>query len=386
MKVLYACNFGQGTGYARAAEDYCAALHQAGVSLEIQPLLPWQKEGLDSRGRALLPCVRGWDGFMSSGEAPTHVVLHANPRWCLEYAWDLAVQNPAAPMIAYTTWETGRAPSDLCRRLEDTFDLLLVPSRFCASAFRSGGFPADRIRRVPHCFDPTDWNEWPGREPQLAAGPPARPFTFISVLSWNARKNPAGLLRAYLTAFYAEQNVLLKLLVPSYNEADVTALKIGAQLEAYPNLEIVTRLSEIGYREFFESADCYVTATRGEGWDLPAFDAATMGLPVIAPLFGGQADYLETYERFSWVPNQLTPAILPLSPDGSGGARLIGPDFLTGLAFWAEPDLRALREAMRSLAAGWLPGWAGRRSWFEEQFSYDVVGKNFAQILEGFTK
>jgi glycosyltransferase involved in cell wall biosynthesis len=40
------------------------------------------------------------------------------------------------------------------------------------------------------------------------------------------------------------------------------------------------------------AGDAYVSLTHGEGWGLGAFDAATLGKPVIITGWGGQLDYL----------------------------------------------------------------------------------------------
>lgn len=354
------------------------------MALEIQPILDFDVERLDERSREweLLPLVIGYaPDFV--GDKPSHVIIHAQPRWCLEHVPTFRQKYPDAVLAAYTTWEAWPAPVPLCRELSEAFDLLIVPSRFCADAFAEGGFPIHRLRVLPHCFDPEKWPEVPERVAWDG------PFAFIWVGNWSGRKNPFGLLRAYLTEFTNEEAVLLRLLTPSYIEADVDALRVSAQLSSYPQVEIVPGISDAAYWHFFADADCYVTASRGEGFGLPAFDAACMGLPVIAPAFGGSRDFLGHYPRSTPYPYQLTPCVLPLTPDGAGGAKLVGPDFLTGRQCWAEPDLSALRRCMRSAYEGAREGRArppSGRHLFEDRYSYETVGRQFVKILKTFLK
>jgi glycosyltransferase involved in cell wall biosynthesis len=42
---------------------------------------------------------------------------------------------------------------------------------------------------------------------------------------------------------------------------------------------------------FFAESDCYVSAARAEGFDLPAFDAAMVGLPILLSESGGPQDF-----------------------------------------------------------------------------------------------
>jgi glycosyltransferase involved in cell wall biosynthesis len=55
-------------------------------------------------------------------------------------------------------------------------------------------------------------------------------------------------------------------------------------------------LTTVQLFELYNFADVYVTATRAEGWGLPIIEAAASGLPIIAPFYSGQKEYLEYIE------------------------------------------------------------------------------------------
>jgi glycosyltransferase involved in cell wall biosynthesis len=40
------------------------------------------------------------------------------------------------------------------------------------------------------------------------------------------------------------------------------------------------------------TGDCFVSLSHGEGWGLGAFDAATLGKPLLISPYGGPAEYL----------------------------------------------------------------------------------------------
>lgn len=382
MNIRYICNFGKPTGYARAAEDYLTAFARMGVDFAIEPILDIDANLLGPRAAALLPHVVGWSKAETELAPPTHVVIHAQPHVCLDIAVGVRLNFPGVPIIAYTTWETWPAPYELCESLEDSFDLVLVPSDFCKRTLVKGKFPRARCEVVPHCFDPEAWRPTAKRNDKDVC-------TFVSVLSWNARKNPFGLLRAYLTEFEVHEPVVLRLLVPWHIERDIEVLKIGAQLEDYPAVDIENSVSDAGYEAFLRSGDCYVTASRGEGWDLPLFDAVTATIPVIAHQFGGARDYLTAYPGWREYGFQMTPTILPITDRGSG-ARLLGPEFVTGRQAWAEPDLAALRTKMRGFYDEWHGGTERElpfnpRVILESAFSYGTVGQRYVRILGDFT-
>jgi hypothetical protein len=62
----------------------------------------------------------------------------------------------------------------------------------------------------------------------------------------------------------------------------------------WPNLYVVpASLTREQLLRLHGSADCYVSCERGNGWDLPAFDSMTMGIPVVAANFGASTMFLD---------------------------------------------------------------------------------------------
>jgi hypothetical protein len=251
--------------------------------------------------------------------------------------------------------------------------------------------PKEKILTLPHTYDPAHWPVVKKRRDS--------PFTFYSVLGWSERKNPIGLLKAYFSAFSAEDDVVLRIKTTGYSRDDVELLKasVGYSAEELPKLEILTEhLSHEDMVWFHSVGHVFVTAARGEGWNLPAFEASVMGNRVIAPDWGGHLEYLEGHEGYYPVPCQMTPAVSPPVPgemvEGSNivAMRRNAPAGITARQHWAEPDLIQLGYIMRDLYCGYeaygpdVPNadYLSHQGKFEERYCYDVIGSMLKEILD----
>lgn len=378
MRVRYYGPFGKPTGYAQAGHDYLAALAKAGVELDIWPMFEANDADLPERYHHLTQYLDRPD------DLPTHIVVHTIPKYA-DVVLDDMGQQPEVPKTLITTWETTLIGRDTAEMLNGVFDLVVVPSEWNAEVFRQSG--VERVCVVPHCYDPTAW--------PMSNLRPLRPYTFYTVGVFGERKNLMGLLRAYLTAFTAKDDVLLKICTPYVTTEDVQYLVQRIGLEDLPPVEFLgvgQRLTEKELWELHASSHCYVTATRGEAWGLGAFEAAIMGNPVISPGFGGHRDFLQHYSGWHEVPYQLTPAIADavqvVNPITIGGFKIMpmaagAPLGIAGDQSWAEPDLSYLQSLMRSLVNAPARQQHGHcRSFFDERFGYERVAKDFIQALE----
>jgi glycosyltransferase involved in cell wall biosynthesis len=83
------------------------------------------------------------------------------------------------------------------------------------------------------------------------------------------------------------------------------------------------------------SFDCYVLATRGEGWGMPIIEAMACGLPVIATEWSAHLDFFHAGVGFPIEVERLVPAI----------ARC---PYYHGLR-WAQPSYENLRQQLRKV-------------------------------------
>lgn len=372
MRLRYYGYYSRLTGYGRAARDYLAALARTGVDLEIVDLGSAGGE----RGRSPEPRYRYLDervvgtglslggiSLVDKDPSPDVAIYHATPRTLSSVPWP----ERSTKRVALTTWETARLPDEYARPLFENYDQIIVPSTYSYEAIRCSRYvwnatPGDavgretlrqKVRIVPHCFDPHFWVRSP------APRPGSDRTRFYTIGAWGERKNPLGVLRAYLRAFTNEDKTTLVMLLDGADFAAIRATLAcsGLPAAALPQIMIPSEsaLDEQQLLELHQGGDCFVSATRGEGWGLGMFEAAVMGNAVIAPARGGQADFLSDYYRAFLVPAHLTPCFGSevrgaISTDQDGNlvqsSTVAIPPGVTCKQDWLEPDIGRIAEMM----------------------------------------
>ena len=114
-----------------------------------------------------------------------------------------------------------------------------------------------------------------------------------------------------------------------------------AQIEALGLRANGGRIAFLHNREFpyhqlgvlYRSADCYVSAGRGEGWDMPLMEAMACGLPSIATDWGAHTEFV--HDGISY----------PLRIRGLVPADARAP-YYKGFR-WADPDPEHLAHLLR---------------------------------------
>lgn len=380
VRLLYYCAFAQQNGYARAAHDYCVALHRAGVDLAIRPLYDCDPANLDEQYAELLP--------LATKEMlnPTHAIVHAMPLEAVKFA--SAIPSEVTHRICVTTWETDRVPDEIVDSLTESFGRIIVPSHGVQKAFEAG-YPLAVV--IPHCFDDYLWV--PGEDDDDYDD-----YTFYTVDAHTTRKNLKGLVSAYLTAFEREDSVALRILA-THNGSDVSDMVAmvmdvsGIDTENLPAIYVhdPEYLSLHGLVAFHQAGDCYVTASRGEGFGLGPCEARLVGNYLIAPFYdayyqrrpyNGEAYAVvgrsETpaiaYPEFAWryVGGKRYPALRETKPNGIDGTQM-----------WLEPHLDDLQYQMIKAS----DNREHRRDntltdRLRDDLSYHAIGATFKQLLE----
>lgn len=383
FRIRWWCHYSQLTGYARAARDYLAALDRLDdVELEIACL----SEGCDSpedRYKHLDEYAIPWQDVAGR---PDVEVVHAQPR--LIEALISALPAPQCARLALTTWESFPLPDAYAKALS-TFAAVIVPSTFCEEVVNGHESSLQAVHVVPHCFDE---DFWPMPEPR--AREPRAPVRFYTIGAWGERKNTAGILKAYLHEFSKADRVQLMMLVENADFDELRSLiaRSGISPDDLPELYVPqhTSLSERELVGLHHESDCYVSATRGEGWGLGHFEAAIMGRRIISPLWGGQVDFLRDYGGLDEVATFPTPCFGTESrrtTDGDVARSVVSiAPGMNARQIWAEPNL--------SMLALWMRAYYERgdrtqydpiteRRALEARFGYKTVGPQLAQLLKG---
>lgn len=381
------------SGYGQAAVAYVRALVNADVAVQWIPL-DWapQRMQVGTWQRPLLQQC-GRDGWMAdlpalvertSAPVPYDtIVAHAPPEF-----WPLAFES-GKRNIGYAAWETDRAPAHWLPLMRQA-DTVLVPSAHNRDAFVRSGlsrpiFVVPHLRRHRWCeFSPGD----------IAAaredlGVPAGHRIFYTINAWDPRKALPDLIDAFARAFGETDRVALLIKTdatghsagPLYTRRTTRALATQAISDSAARLGRPTPLIVMHDDKLDADAidlihavgDTYVSLSRGEGFGLGAFEAATLGKPVIMTGWGGHTEYFGD----DWpgaVPYRLAP--VPLWPPDL-------PSYFPSQR-WAEPDITAAARMMRGIlddSAPMLTNAARVRQRIVERYAEPVIVEQFLDAI-----
>ncbi|MFE5320583.1 glycosyltransferase [Paenibacillus sp. NPDC056579] len=231
------------------------------------------------------------------------------------------------------------------------FDAICVPSLHNKRALRRSGVKVP-IFIVPHGVNTRAFHP-KNRKMRLARA--GKRFTFVSIFTFQHRKNPEGLLRAYWREFSAKDKVVLVIKTNGFaryeNERWVKKKisrykkRLGIKKATAPVVVIGRRLKERQLKGLYTLGNAFVLPSRGEGVGLPYLESLASGVPVIATGWGGQMDFLTRRNSFL-VPYRLqNPSVSMRSKHSI--SRKFSSLFAQKGQQWAEPNLNSLRKIMR---------------------------------------
>jgi ADP-heptose:LPS heptosyltransferase/glycosyltransferase involved in cell wall biosynthesis/SAM-dependent methyltransferase len=312
LRVTYSAEVFNATGYGQAARLYIHALHRAGVQVAVTDTAGGPQAVAD----ALVASLLG-----SDDDADFHIFHGIPPYWA-------RAAFPRRRVIAVTVWETDTMPQHWRGPLSHAVDVWL-PCRFNVEVFARG------LGRTPFLL-PHAMAEPPPAGKLALDGVGDGDFVFYAVFEWQDRKNPDGVIEAFLRAFPAPDDAVLVLKCGAGAEQAAPAALAAARQRTGGQGRVVlataawepTRVSALQAR-----GDCYVSLHRGEGWGYPLFEAAARGTPVVATGYSGPLDYLDPAAHWL-VRHQLAPVRQRYA-------------YYQPSMRWAEPDLHHAAEGMR---------------------------------------
>lgn len=164
-------------------------------------------------------------------------------------------------------------------------------------------------------------------------------FMFLFQFDFNsttARKNPVGLIDAYLHAFQPEDGAFLIMKSVHGDEYTADLERLRAKAAGRPDIQIIDRYLPALERDgLMQACDCYVSLHRSEGFGLTMAEAMARGKPVIATGYSGNLDFMNN-ENSYLVPHRLTTLMRDAGPYPAGTT-------------WADPDLGFAAKIMREV-------------------------------------
>lgn len=261
--------------------------------------------------------------------------------------------------------ETDRVSPEWIIRTHKGIDKLIVPSEHAKSGFINTSYEVANNqtghKTVLECKCPVEVVPYPIKttQPKHLDFKTSTSFNFLSVGLLGPRKNIENMVKWFVEEFKDEDVGLvlktarskggamdkeftfnhLKKIVSNFKERKCKVYLLHGDLEE----------SEVHSLYLREDIHAYVTATHGEGYGLPIFEATYSGLPIIATDWSAHTEFLSAPYReggklkekklFAKVNYELKP--IP--------QQAVWKDILVEGSNWAHPDEKSFKEQMRKV-------------------------------------
>ena len=242
---------------------------------------------------------------------------------------DVFNRNTGKYKIGYTMLEVDGLPKDWVEQA-NKMDEIWVPSEFNKITFANSGVKVP-IHVIPLGVDINYFN------PQIKGHKISNKYVFLSVFEWGERKAPEKLLTAFANEFSDSDEVILICKVFN-NDGSINVREEVNKLNLKnkgKNIYFIYNQNIPGYQmgSLYNSADCLVIPTRGEGWGMPILEGMACGLPVITTNWSAQTDFYN--EKYGYPVNVkgLIPAIAKCP-------------YYDGFQ-WSDPDTEHLQYQLR---------------------------------------
>jgi glycosyltransferase involved in cell wall biosynthesis len=208
---------------------------------------------------------------------------------------------PGIPNGLYTFFETDKLQPAWAAKAQE-FDFLVVPSKFNAETLIRSGVTKPILVASPPCDKDVYFK---GYEPFNIESAGKR-TVFYNICQLSTKKGIDLLLRAYYAAFAGVPDdvlLVLKTYINMYDRTNdleivkqyINSIKTRARIPIQkfpPVLPIIYTMTDDEINGLHTRGDCYVNASRAEGWCIPVFDALAHGKTVISHTAQGLGEFV----------------------------------------------------------------------------------------------
>lgn len=368
LKVLFIGTYREVSGWGDAANKYIMALDHVGVDV-IPRVIRIRPEWVEPHPRIL--------ALENQSSHGCNIVIQN----MLPHLMDFNGHFDKNIALFYTeTNNLGR--SNWVSKL-NTMDELWVSSKASVECCAKSNIKKP-VEVIPIPCDPDVYTrEYPSLELPISDDT----FMFYYVGEHSPKKNLQALLIAFHSEFSKNENVCLVLKVGMMGQPDQVvnsvagqfindikgAMRIHDRLDAYLKEILITqRLTDEQLYALHQRGDCFVSPSCGEGWSIPAFDAASFGKPVI--MARKVAPQFLTDENAFLIQSHEEPVLYQHAP-----VR----DIYTSYETWERIDIMELRKTMRlaynNRELSKDKGQEGLK--LPEEYSYESVGNLMKDVL-----
>ncbi|MFZ4672897.1 glycosyltransferase family 1 protein [bacterium] len=190
-------------------------------------------------------------------------------------------KKPGQRFLAYTMIESDFVDPRFVEYL-NFFEAILVPDPFLVEVFQKSGVKPP-IEVIPLAVDLSKFLSKPLKKTLH------KPFVFGNFSGCIFRKDQKILLEAFHEEFGSSEEVLLYLFFRGGDTACIKEIRKYIQSHGLKNVKIESGPKPPrAYIEAFESLDCYVSPSWGEGFSIQPREAMALGIPTIVSRNTGQ--------------------------------------------------------------------------------------------------
>jgi len=249
--------------------------------------------------------------------------------------------------VVFTMWETTELPDRFADRLAQ-FDQVIVPCLHNVELFSQYH---NNVGLVPLGIDPKIWKPCPA--------PKNKKFRFVAGGSSWQRKGLDLVVKAFEALDVVGAELVLK--IPPTVKGEAPAI-------SSPNIKVVDSWLTVAEEyDLYATADCFVAATRGEGFGLMPLQAIAMGIPTIMADNTGHSDFIDLASIR--IPSTPTPANHPAVWNKGNWHEVDVPE-LSRAMVWAMDEKIEMRERSK-----WSATEAAKMTWAKSAKTLcDVAG------------
>tara|TARA_E500000331_G_scaffold356535_1_gene415164 strand:+ start:3632 stop:4822 length:1191 start_codon:yes stop_codon:yes gene_type:complete len=371
MKVLYIGCYRDGTGWANAAQGYILSLDKANVDVVPRFLKLNETQGeVDKRIVELEE---------KSSKNCDVVIQHVLPHY-FDYNGNFDKN------IGLYVTETSNCINTAWPERINLMDEAWVPNLFMATEACKQSLIHTPHYVIPHAFDLSKYQEEyePLQIPEIKDK-----FVFYYIGEATRRKNIGAMLKAFHLEFAPNEDVsiVIKAHIPgqtpvvaeNYLKEMSDKIKEGLKLYQHSSMyhsEIFMGqyLTDEQIMRLHATCDCFVSASFGEAWGIPIFDAMALGKTPICTDSGGPKDFIQGGGYL--VQGRDEPCF---------GASDTFDEIYVGNESWSSPSIIEIMKKMRSAyedkKTRQKKSVEGINTSYE--YSYSNVGKLMKDTLEG---
>jgi len=336
MKILYIGHYKEGSGWSKAATDLIMA---ANTTMDVV----CRNIKLTGYNAQLNPAI------MQLENKPLHdidvCIQHVLPHHIIgtqKFKKNIAYFVGESNTLKYNSWLTNL----------QLVDEVWVPNHTLKQNLANDGISKNKIKVIPHSFDLAKYSE---PKNKLNLGNMDHKFKFYYIADLNDRKNIESIIRCFHSEFYNYEQVALVLKLKKFgaNSNDIRqyvtnlSSQIKKELRIYPNIDsyhqealLADDISDDYMGSLHSSCDCFVGASRGEGWSIPAFEAMCYGKTPICSNEGGPKEFIDPN-------NKNTGWLINGTYDICNHGDPAFPQLFTGREEWFHPSESEIKKAMR---------------------------------------